>query len=549
MRITTSVTISFAILGSLVAFLAIGSYNMQQGIVKTDEYNERMYGPALETSIEIINDFTLLQDIVQYNPDAHSKGEYLLTYDRLTSLYNDYRNAINAKGSDGQYILSEERRNAFLGYTNEMEKYTILFDEHARAILDIRYDPNLSQEQKQELIAEKMPLADEPMWQFWYYLDLAKDTQDYADLEERKELTSTIIASNETMTLLLLAGTLMAAGLAYVTVNRLNRRVRLLRRSAELIGKQDYQVPVMITGNDEMTILARDFEKMRKKVQSYEGELETLVHERTKQLETAYNDLKQVDTLKDEFINVAAHELRTPIQPILNYGELAQKGLISQEKAWEAVTQQARRLRQLANDILDVSRIDGRKLELEKKDLDINALVAGVADEKRLSLQKGVTFDLDLSDTRGVKLHADESRLLQVLANLIGNAAKFTKEGKITITTSLDKKKGAIAVTISDTGPGIPHSILSNLFGKFVTKSASEGTENGTGLGLYISKAIIQAHQGMIFGFNNEKGGASFRIILPVWAEGLPANYQEISVSAVSGGRAECSMKLRGLRQ
>jgi signal transduction histidine kinase len=98
-----------------------------------------------------------------------------------------------------------------------------------------------------------------------------------------------------------------------------------------------------------------------------------------KELEFPNSLLKEADRIKDEFINVAAHELRTPIQPILTYDELAQEGLVSQEESWTIVTKQAKRLRQLANDILDVSRIDGGNLVLRKNELDINALIKSLA--------------------------------------------------------------------------------------------------------------------------------------------------------------------------
>lgn len=111
MRIATKVALSFVILISLIAFLGMASYNTQAEVVETIEYNELMYGPAAKTSIMIIDEFTLLQDIIQYNPDAHTREEYLATLDRLMLYYDDYREAISARGSDGQYILSNEKRD------------------------------------------------------------------------------------------------------------------------------------------------------------------------------------------------------------------------------------------------------------------------------------------------------------------------------------------------------------------------------------------------------------------------------------------------------
>lgn len=515
MKIAVKVAIAFAIPVFLIAFLGIASYNMQQGILKTNEYNELMYAPATRTLIQTIDDFTLLQDIIQYNPDAHTREEYNVTFERLMGYFDDYRAFVSARGSDGQYIVSEEMRTEFLGYADNMENYTIEFDRHAREILDIRENAQLNLEQKQQLVAEKMALADEPMWQFWYYLDIAKDTGEYNDLQQRQELSKVMITSNANMTVLLLAGAIITTAIAATTIHSITGRICVLRKSAELVGMQDYRMPVKVSGNDEMALLAQDFETMRKRVESYDGKLTETVKERTKELELAYADLKRLDVLKDEFINIAAHELRTPIQPILTYGELVEEGLVSQEEAWAVVTKQAKRLRNLANGILDVSKIDGGNLVLRKKELDINQLVKNVTNEKMIGLEKDVILQLKLADTKDIKLFADESRILQVLANLVDNAIKFTRKGTINVETQVIDNGSKMAVAVRDTGPGIPDEVSRKLFTKFATKDVSETSKNGTGLGLYICKGIIEAHGGTIAGNNAKEGGAIFRFVLP----------------------------------
>lgn len=356
---------------------------------------------------------------------------------------------------------------------------------------------------------------------------VAEDEAELDDLRQRQELSQSMIASNETMTLLLILGAAASAGIAFANFRGITGRIGILRKSAELIGRQDYRTPVKVSGNDEMTLLAEDLEAMRRKVESYDLRLTTTVRERTKELETTHGELKrrnkelelanalirETDKIKDEFINVAAHELRTPIQPILTYGELAQEGLVSQKEARAVVTRQANRLKSLANDILDVSRIDGGNLILKRKELDINTLIRSLA--KVMILEKDLTLELRLEETDGVKVFADESRLLQVLTNLIGNSIKFTEKGVITIETK--KLEGdKIALAVRDTGPGIPGEILPRLFSKFATRDVSETSKNGTGLGLYICKGIVEAHGGTIEGTNASEGGAMFRFVLPI---------------------------------
>jgi signal transduction histidine kinase len=187
--------------------------------------------------------------------------------------------------------------------------------------------------------------------------------------------------------------------------------------------------------------------------------------------------------------------------------------MVSQEEAWSVVTRQANRLKNLANDILDVSRIDGGKLVLKKKEIDINTLVRNLA--KVMILDKDLTLELRLEETKDVKVFADESRILQVVTNLINNSVKFTEKGTITIESK--KLNGSkLMIFVRDTGPGIPAEVLPRLFTKFATKDVSESSKNGTGLGLYISKGIIEAHGGIIEGANAKEGGAEFKFVLPI---------------------------------
>lgn len=226
-------------------------------------------------------------------------------------------------------------------------------------------------------------------------------------------------------------------------------------------------------------------------------------------------ELKKKERLKNEFVAIASHELRTPIQPILGFALLAKRGTISQEAAWEGVLEEARRLQQLANDILDVSRIESDNLKYEFSKLKINELVRHTVES--LSTEAGNDVVVDFAhDTpeQDLVINADRSRITQVITNVIGNAVKFTKQGSIKIESNV--KDGFVEISVSDTGGGIPGDILPKLFEKFATAGHGEGNKKGTGLGLYISKAIVTAHNGTITAFNNEKGGATFVIRLPL---------------------------------
>jgi signal transduction histidine kinase len=237
-----------------------------------------------------------------------------------------------------------------------------------------------------------------------------------------------------------------------------------------------------------------------------------------KQLEVA-EQLKLHDRMKSEFINMAAHELRTPIQPILGLAELlgSKKGNIEQyEEFISIISRNARRLKFLTEDILDVSRIDGKSLELRNNVFDLVATINGLLDDYRndresLARRCEVSFDCKF---KNALVFGDRQRILQVVQNLLENALNFTKHGSITLSL-LEKIKNANAkewnIAIKDEGEGIDSEIIPRLFTKFATKS-----EHGIGLGLYISKSIVEAHGGKIWAKNNIDGrGATFSFTLP----------------------------------
>ena len=224
-----------------------------------------------------------------------------------------------------------------------------------------------------------------------------------------------------------------------------------------------------------------------------------------------------------EFINIAAHELRNPIQPILGLSDVLQrsdtfldgdkKDKIRQQKEMiDIIARNARRLQRLTEDILDVTRIDSKTLKLNKQSIiiaeTIREMVQDYSGEIR-NYGKSVVISFSCSkELESTSIIADENRVKQVICNLIDNAIKFTQKGEITISIEIDYKYNQIVVKVRDTGKGIDSYILPKLFNKFVTKSDS----GGTGLGLYICNGIIEAHHGMIWAENNSEGNHSIDV-------------------------------------
>jgi signal transduction histidine kinase len=237
---------------------------------------------------------------------------------------------------------------------------------------------------------------------------------------------------------------------------------------------------------------------------------------------TLNEELKRADKMQKQFINIAAHELRTPIQPILGVLGLlrSRKTEITKQELDESldlIIRNALRLKRLAEDILDVTNIESQSLEIHKELLNLNEAISGSVQDiikDQFDSRRGQIFYESIEDT--ILVEADRFRLNQVVSNLLSNAVKFTKRNGGTIHISMKKKDDygqEAVVTVKDTGVGIDPEILPRLFEKFASKSFQ-----GTGLGLFLSRSIIEAQGGRIWAENNTDGqsGATFCFTLPI---------------------------------
>jgi signal transduction histidine kinase len=278
-------------------------------------------------------------------------------------------------------------------------------------------------------------------------------------------------------------------------------------RFAEAIGLSTYS-------NSKAGVLSyvAIFENLWKQSELYE------------QLMKAHEQLKMHDRMQKEFIDVAAHELRTPIQPILGLTQMMYSKIDEDEYPYtnkqqkellEAVIRNANRLQRLTEDILDVTRIESQNLSLNLERINLDEIILNaINDTKRNQQIKKNVILLYQQHDEGINytIQADKGRLNQVMSNLISNAIKFTEEGSIIITSKKEENKNKVIVSVKDSGIGIHREVIPRLFQKFATKSYQ-----GTGLGLYISKSIVEAHGGKMWAENNADGkGATFSFSLPI---------------------------------
>ncbi len=248
------------------------------------------------------------------------------------------------------------------------------------------------------------------------------------------------------------------------------------------------------------------------------------LRESNEMLTIQYEKVKASEKMKEEFINIAAHELRTPIQPILGLSDIIYTKVKDEElhELLDIIIRNAKRLQRLTNNLLDITKIESQSLLLKKEKLNLNILISEVLKDyvNKQKNQQKIEIVYDFKHKEDINIEADRDRLVQVIRNLLDNALKFTTQNQQRIFVSIDKNKEGkeeeeeeVIVSVKDTGEGISDKVLYKLFTKFATSDPT----TGTGLGLYICKKIIEAHGGRIWGVNNLDGkGALFKFTLPV---------------------------------
>jgi signal transduction histidine kinase len=269
---------------------------------------------------------------------------------------------------------------------------------------------------------------------------------------------------------------------------------------------------------------------IRKRHLAIQRSLQTQVKQRTEELQTTNNQLmaandqlKLHDKMQNEFINIASHEMKTPTQAILGYSKLIQRHPEKREEMMRAISRNATRLQRLTSDILDVTRIESQSLKLNIDIFNISDVVSDVVEDYRSEIKES-NSDIELlynpyvdNKNNPLFIEGDRGRITQVISNLVSNAIKFTnKGGRIFVAEEerLIDGRNQIVVSITDSGHGIDPELMPKLFSKFVAKS-----EKGIGLGLFISKNIVEAHGGKIWARNNDSGaniGATFTFSLPL---------------------------------
>lgn len=533
MEIRTKLFLSIIATGALLAVSGYILFGQLSKVGKSFDEVQNQATPSIIALGNVKSDFhQLVAAILAYtlhNSDEHqeevdsAKEQLLQSYDQYAELEKD-TDAASKLGDDiftltllGDTMIEVAQGGAVPQHVHNADGSVTILQEDAQPEESAGPDITSLHSALEEFDQQAMIVKDE--------ID-SKIDANVADMQSKQGAVLADIEGGTNLTVLLTVSAMAVIGvIGGLVAYSISKRVNQLRKTADAIAQGNLQEHITTGGSDEIAALAANFEKMRESLVQAQEELKgsnLRLQDLNAVLEKANVELKKLDKLKDEFIGVAAHELRTPIHPILGYASMARDGMVPKEQALDMIYKQALRLKQLANDILDVSRIESGTLPYTMRSVRIHELLRHCADAARPNVDPGVSLLTNFGADGDIEVNGDAERLTQVFMNIIGNAIKFTKQGRILIETRMDAGRNFI-VTISDTAGGIPEEILPTLFGKFVTKKVGENVSHGTGLGLFISKAIVAAHKGRISAYNNDIGGATFQIELPAQGEKISA--------------------------
>lgn len=299
---------------------------------------------------------------------------------------------------------------------------------------------------------------------------------------------------NEALTYAALAAMIVAIALSLFFSRNVIAPVRAMSLASQRIADGRYDERVRVNGTDELAQLALYFNQMAEK-------------------------LNQIETMRRRLIGDVSHELRTPLTAIKGSMEGLMDGVLpATNETYQQIHTEADRLNRLVDDLQELSRVEARAYQLDIRPADVSTLARTVT--KRLaphSESKRISLDLELAPDLP-RVLADEDRAVQVLTNLTGNALQYTPEGG-RITISAKRIDNEVQISVSDTGVGIPPEHLSHIFDRFyrVDKSRSRQSGGGSGIGLTIARALIEAHGGRIWAESaGDERGSTFVFTLPV---------------------------------
>ncbi len=311
---------------------------------------------------------------------------------------------------------------------------------------------------------------------------------------------------------------LIALAIGVWLMRSISRPIYELERGMHAVaeGDLDYQLTMKPNQETEFGRLAASYQTMARK-------------------------LAELERLRAEFVGVASHELKTPINVILGYVELLQEGIHGeltpqQKEVLKTINKQANSLTRLVKRLLDISRFEASGGKIDVREVDLRRLLNTLESTfSVLAAQREIAFTVNCAEELPAKVHWDEDRINEVLGNLLSNAFKFTERGG-KVSLSVGPTDGMVLITVADTGAGIAAEQLPHIFDKFFqADNQAQAATKGTGLGLAIAKEIVEAHGGQITVESRVGEGTKFAVTLPIEPSGTKLRREHARKAEVVG--------------
>jgi signal transduction histidine kinase len=333
----------------------------------------------------------------------------------------------------------------------------------------------------------------------------------------------TIAGIRETILWITLLGVLLSIALASYLSWSITRPLKKINRTASQIGMGDYSRRIELDNSEEIDDLANTVNAIAEKLAKAEA------------------DGKRQEQLRNDFLANASHELRTPLTAMQGFLEALQDGLIRDDathKYYQVMYQETMHMNRLVDDLLDLTKLENRDLALAKHPVDMESLLRKVAFKfNQEASEKGIELKVFIQGQLP-KAYGDQDRLEQIIANLVGNAVKFTEQGYVHINGEADSRH--INIAVSDTGIGIAEADQELIWERFFKVDRGRSKKNkGTGLGMTIVKRLVELHDGKISLRSQLHRGSSFTVSIPIYQESASASGATAIVAKIGSRRLQ----------